>query len=222
MVSNIEGQVQWTFAIALSVSTVVAVGAGHINPKLCRWFYDLKRKWCLPMMLVSIVIAAVFTVSGIGIFLWFRDRSDFRTDYYDSVLGLHVGVLGALYFFGKFFFLWKNFPVSAMWAVLAFAASTVALVLLGIEGNRRNQWAPFGLYFALPVFLLYLSAQVCYIWAVNEPILMESVNGKKKGKYVHVERSHSKVSGEHSHHKKERLSVAVVSDEPDDGEVISW
>lgn len=218
MVSNIEAQVQWTFAIALSVATTVAVSyGGGISPKVCGWFFSLRRKWCMPLMMISIVLAAVFTVSGVGIFLFFRDRGDFRNDYYDAVLGLHVGTLGSLFFFGKFFFMWKNFMAAAFWAILAFAASTTALVLLGVEGDRENKWAPFGLYFALPVFLLYLSAQICYIWWVNEPMLRETVAAKQK-KYMSMKHSHTHSHSDpyHSHHH--RKDIAFVIDDQGTGE----
>ena len=215
MVTNIEAEIQWTFAIALSVATVVAVSyGGGISPKACRWFFGLKRKWCLPMFFISIVLAAVFTVSGVAIFLWFRDRSKFQNDYYDSVLGLHAGVLGSLFFFGKFFFVWKNFMVSACFTFLTWAAAVVALVLLGIEGNRANQWAPFGLYFALPVFLTYLFCQICYIWWVNSPILKDAITKKKK--YAVVSSSSSSYSG----YSNDRPTVIV--DSGNDSSEVSW
>lgn len=214
MVSNLEAEIQWTFAIALATATTVAVTyGGGITQKEYQWFFGLRR-WIFPhVAVISIVLAAVFTVSAVGIFLWFRMREDFRSDYYDSVLGLHVGVLGMLFFFGKLFFSWHYFLVSFCFSVIAFAAATVALILLGIEGNRANEWAPFGLYFVLPVFLLYLCGQCCYIWLKNRSPPMRG--GMKKMKHVSVESSSSAYSDDDYHSSSSsRRAAVILSDQP--------
>lgn len=212
MVNTLEAQIQWTFALVLSGLTIQAVSyGGGIIPKEYVWFFGLRRWLFPPVMGISIVLATVFTLSGVGVFLWFRMRDDFEVDYYDAVLGLHAAVLGLIFLFGKMFFVWHYFLTSVGLACVAFAAALVALVLMGVQGSRANKWAPFGFYFILPVFLFYLFCQCFYIWVKNRPSLRSCM---KKLEDVQVESSSISATDAghyYSKHSSTRHATAVSS-----------
>ena len=93
MVDNTTAELQWIGGGFIALATLVAVSfGGGMRRKVCYWFYRLKLKWCLPLMLVGWVIAAVFTVSAVGFFLFWRNRSAYNTQYYDAVMGLHFAL----------------------------------------------------------------------------------------------------------------------------------
>lgn len=181
------------------MATLVAVGfGGGMCREACKWFYGLKHRFCLPLFFMIIVMIAVFTVSGVGFFLFWRRREDYDTQYYDAIMGLHFGSLLSLFFVGNMLFNWRKLGMTTIFMLLAWAGTTVALVLLGIQ----KAWLPFGLYFALPVFLLYALFLSIEIWKYNGDIRKKV---KKERKQVEVSSSLTNSPYAHtSHHRSKQ------------------
>jgi len=205
-VDNTTAELEWIGGVVIGLATLVAVSfGGGMKRKLSSWFYRLKLRWFLPFLAIGWIMAAVFTVSAVGFFLFWRRRKDFNTEKYDAVMGLHFGSLLAIYFMGNMLFHWSKLLSTLFFALLAFGGTTAALVLMGIE----KAWLQFGLYFVLPVFMLYIVCMALLIWWFNWDTI-HITNRKKKKKRVYSSVSSSSDSGSYTH---QRASVASIRDE---------